>query len=292
MLKLRAGIVELYKKVASAIPTDVEEGLKKAYETETAPGVKDSVGRIINGISVARQSRRPLCLDTGMPFFFVWVPKGLSQQHVRETIIDATRIATKKVPLSPNAVDILSGVNSGDNTGLYFPLIHIEETAKNSLTIDLLLQGSECENLGYTYKLPVQLVSQNGESGECREYVAERNFEGVKQCVLDAVSKTKGRGCPPYTIGVAIGGARDQVAFLSRRQLVGRINVQNPEERLAVLEADILGAVNEFGKKAEGLSRNVTALGVKVAVAHRHPQSYFVDVSFSCWANRKARLIW
>jgi fumarate hydratase subunit alpha len=114
----------------------------------------------------------------------------------------------------------------------------------------------------------------------------------VKSCVLDAVAKTKGRGCPPYTIGIAIGGARDQVAFLSRRQLVGRINVQNPDERLAALEADILRDVNDAGKKLEGLARNVTALGVKVAVAHRHPQSYFVDISFSCWANRKARLIW
>jgi fumarate hydratase, class I len=292
VLKLRDGIVELYKKVSSAIPTDVEEGLKKAYEAETTPEVKDSVGAILREVSAARQGSRPLCLDTGMPFFFVWVPRGLSQLLVREVIIDATRIATKKVPLSPNAVDILTGVNSGDNTGLYFPLIHIEETAKSSLTVDLLLQGSECENLGSTYTLPIQLISRNGESGDAGEFAVERNFEGVKRCVLDAVSKAKGRGCPPYTIGVAIGGARDQVAFLSRRQLVGRINLPNPDEHVAALEADILGAVNEAGKKAAGLTRNVTALGVKVAVAHRHPQCYFVDISFSCWANRKARLIW
>jgi len=292
VLKLRDGIVELYKKVASAIPTDVEEGLRKAYEAETAPNVKESVGMLLREISTARQASRPICLDTGIPFFFVWVPRGLSQEVVREMIIDATRLATKKVPLSPNAVDILSGVNSGDNTGIYFPLIHIEETAKSSLTIDLLLQGSECENLGNTYKLPARLISGNGESGECREFIVERNFEGVKRCVLDAVAKTKGRGCPPYTIGIAIGGARDQVAFLSRRQLVGRINVQNPDERLAALEAEILRDVNEAGKKLQGLSRNVTALGVRIAVAHRHPQSYFVDITFSCWANRKARLIW
>ena len=289
MLKLRAGIVELYKKVASAIPTDVEDALKKAYEAETAPNVKESVGTILKEITTARKMVRPLCLDTGIPFFFVWVPRGLNQLLVRETIIDATRIATKKVPLSPNAVDILTGVNSGDNTGLYFPLIHMEETEKSSLTVDLLLQGSECENLGCTYKLPVRLISGSGESGE---FVAGRDFEGVKKCVLDAVAKTEGRGCPPYTIGVAIGGARDQVAFLSRRQLAGRIDVKHPEERLATLEADILQEVNEAGKKVEGLARNVTALGVKVAVAHRHPQSYFVDISFSCWANRKARLIW
>lgn len=292
MLKLKEGIVELYKKVASAIPSDVEDALKKAFEAETNPHTKESVGRILRGIKSSRIASRPLCLDTGIPFFFVWVPRGLSQQHVREVIVDATRLATKKVPLSPNAVDVLSGVNSGDNTGLYFPLIHIEETDKNSLTIDLMLQGSECENLGSIYKLPTAFNVANGPVSERRELTVERNLEGVKSCVIDAVCKAKGRGCPPYTIGIAIGGARDQVAYLSRRQLCGRIDVPNPDDRLATVEAEIVQEVNEFGRTAEGLSRNVTALGVRVAVAHRHPQSYFVDVSFSCWANRKARLVW
>jgi tartrate/fumarate subfamily iron-sulfur-dependent hydro-lyase alpha chain len=292
VLKLREGIVELYKKVASSIPSDVEEALKKAFAAETAPHIRESLGKILKQVSSSRKALRPLCLDTGIPFFFAWVPRGLSQQHVREVIVEATRIATKKVPLSPNAVDVLSCVNSGDNTGLYFPLIHIEETDKNSLTIDLMLQGSECENLGSIYKLPTSFISNNGGAGDCREIVFERDFEGVKRCVLDAVAKAKGRACPPYTLGIAIGGARDQVAYLSRRQLCGRIDVPNPDERLAALEAEIVREVNEFGKTAEGLSRNVTALGVRVATAHRHPQTYFVDISFSCWANRKARLIW
>jgi tartrate/fumarate subfamily iron-sulfur-dependent hydro-lyase alpha chain len=292
VLKLREGIVELYKKVASSIPSDVEAALKRAYEAETSPQIKDPLGNILKQVSSSRKALRALCLDTGMPFFFVWVPRGLSQQHVREVIVDATRIATKKVPLSPNAVDILSGVNSGDNTGLYFPLIHIEETEKNSLTIDLMLQGSECENLGRLYKLPTSFISHNGGSGECRETFFERNFDGVKRCVIDAVAAAKGLACPPYLIGVAIGGARDQVAYLSRRQLCGRIDVPNPDERLAALEAEIVKEVNDFGRTAEGLNRNVSLLGARVAVAHRHPQSYFVDISFSCWANRKARLIW
>lgn len=292
MLKLREGIVELYKKVASAIPSDVEEALKKAFQIETAPHIRESLGKILREIPSSRTAVRPLCLDTGIPFFFAWVPRGLSQQHVREVIVDATRIATKKVPLSPNAVDVLTGVNSGDNTGFYFPLIHIEETDKNSLTIDLMLQGSECENLGSIYKLPTSFVGDSGEQGERCGTAAERNLEGVKRCVLDAVAKAKGRGCPPYVLGIAVGGARDQVAYLSRRQLCGRINVPNPDERLAALETEIMREVNDFGRTSEGLSRNVTALGVRVATAHRHPQTYFVDVSFSCWANRKGRLIW
>ncbi|HMK55721.1 MAG TPA: fumarate hydratase [Dissulfurispiraceae bacterium] len=290
MLKLREGIVELYKKVASSIPSDVEDALKKAWEAETDAGVRESMTKILKQISASRAALRPLCLDTGIPFFFVWVPRGLSQLQVREDIIEATRIATRKVPLSPNAVDMLSGSNTGDNIGLYFPLIHIEETEKNSLTIDLMLQGSECENLGSQYKLPASFAEGGPEASGIS--VAERDLDGVKRCVLDAVARAKGKGCPPYMLGVAIGGARDQVAYLSRRQLCGRINVSNPDTRLAALEADIKREVNEFGRTAEGLMRNVTAFGVRIAAAHRHPQTCFVDVSFSCWANRKARLIW
>jgi len=290
VLKLREGIVELYKKVASSIPSDVEEALKRAYGAETDPGVRESMNQTLKHISASRAALRPLCLDTGIPFFFVWVPRGLSQLQVREDIIEATRIATKKIPLSPNAVDMISGLNTGDNIGLYFPLIHIEETEKNSLTIDLMLQGSECENLGSQYKLPAAFPDSGADkSGKS---VAARDFDGIKRCVLDAVAKAKGMGCPPYMLGVAVGGARDQVAYLSRRQLCGRINTANPDERLAALETEIIKEVNEFGRTAEGLMRNVTLFGARVAVAHRHPQTCFVDVAFSCWANRKARLIW
>ncbi len=291
MLTLREGIIELYKKVATSIPKDVEEALKAALSKETDPQKKDSLHTLLNIIAVARTSARPVCEDTGFPVFFVKVPKGLSHQHIREVILEATRIATQKIPLRPNAVDSVTGHNSGDNVGEYFPMVYIEEIDGPSLTVELMLRGGKCENLGKTYALPSTLRFGKSAPGD-ENRLAERDLDGVRNCVLDAVCQSSGKGCPPYSIGVAIGGARDQVALLSRMQLMRKINDTNANGTISQLETALLQDINNLGRDLSEFGAATTALGVKITAAHRHPESYFVDVSFSCWAHRRGKLIW
>lgn len=279
MLKLRDGIVELYRKVATSIPPDVEEELKRAHSGEDGPA-KESLAIILENIRTARQSARPVCQDTGIPLFYVRIPKGLSQAAMRDTIREATIAATEKVPLRPNAVDILTDNNSGNNTGTGIPVIYFEETAEDTLRIDLMLKGAGCENAGQTYRLPLE------------ELNAQRDIDGVRRCVLDAVHKAQGRGCPPYTIGVGIGGAKDQVAILAKHQLFRKLPDISEFLEIAELEKRLLGDINRLGIGPVGFGGKTTAIGVKIGINHRHPASYFVDVSVSCWANRRGRLIW
>ncbi|MFA5353602.1 MAG: fumarate hydratase [Thermodesulfovibrionales bacterium] len=281
-LKLRDGIVELYTKVATSLPRDVEDALKAALEGEKSPLAKESLEIILQNISLARRTCRPLCQDTGFPVFYARIPEGLSHRLVRDLILEATRVATDRIPLRPNAIDTVTEKNTGDNVGELFPLIYTEETDRQSLEVDLMLKGGGCENLGQTYKLPMSF-----ETG-----TAERDLEGVRRCVLDAVFKAQGRGCAPYTIGVAIGGAKDQVTYLSKKQLLRRITDRHPSDLIAALEERLVREINGLGIGAAGLGGNTTALGVKIGTGSRHPASYFVDVSFSCWANRRGRLVW
>lgn len=286
LLKLRDGIVELYRKVATSIPNDVEDALKKAYESESNKSAKSALEVILKNISYARTSSRPLCQDTGFPVFYVKTPKGLSHSLITDVINDATRIATKKIPLRANSVDPLTEKNLSDNTGYLFPLIHIDETEEEHFHVELILKGGEPENIGQTYNLPV-LLNIDG-----MEIPAERDFEGIRRCILDAVFQAQGKACPPYYLGVAIGGSKEQTSFLSRRQLMRRINDENPIQELNILEKTVLQDINKIGIGVSGLGGNNTALGLKIALSARHQSSYFVDVSFSCWAMRRGRLIW
>ena len=281
MLKLRDGIVELYRKVATSLPPDVREAMESGLARELEGSIAFSTMSVqIENMKLARETARPVCQDTGVPTFWVKVPVGLSHIEMKKTIIEATRLATEKVPLRPNAVDIITERNSGDNTGTGFPIIYIEETRESSLTVDLMLKGAGCENGGQIYKLPAE------------ELGAQRDLDGVRKCVIDTVQKIQGRGCPPYILGVGIGAAKDQVARLAKEQLMRRLNDVNKTEELSALEARILNDINELGIGAMGLGGKTTALGVKIGVNHRHPASYFVDVSVSCWATRRGRLIW
>jgi fumarate hydratase class I len=281
LLKLRDGIVELYKKVATSLPPDVREAMGSGLAREIEGSVAYSTLAVqMDNMKLARETVRPVCQDTGVPTFWVKVPTGLSHAEMKNTIIEATRLATEKVPLRPNAVDVITDRNSGDNTGLGFPIIYMEETRESSLTIDLMLKGAGCENGGQTYKLPVE------------ELNAQRDLDGVRKCVIDTVWKIQGRGCPPYILGVGIGAAKDQVARLAKEQLMRRLNEVNKVPELAALEARILDEINGLGIGPMGLGGRTTALGVKIGVNHRHPASYFVEVSVSCWATRRGRLIW
>ncbi len=281
MLKLRDGIVELFRKVATSLPPDVEDAIRSALpDAAEGTAAHATLTLMLENIRSARDTARPICQDTGVPVFFLKVPVGLSHIELRNTICEATRIATEKIPLRPNAVDVLSEKNSGDNTGVGFPLIYFEETPGSTLTVDLMLKGGGSENAGQLYKLPIEGLK------------AQRDLDGVRRCVLDTVVQAQGRGCPPYVIGVGIGASKDQVTKLSKVQLMRKLNDVNGIGELAALEARLLGEINELGIGPQGLGGGTTAMGVKVGVNHRHPASYFVDVSVSCWATRRGRLIW
>jgi len=281
LLKLRDGIVELYRKVATSLPPDVREAMEAGLARETEGSHAFSTLAVqIENMKLAGETVRPVCQDTGVPVFWVKVPVGLGHVEMKNTIFEATRLATEKIPLRPNAVDTITDINSGDNTGIGFPVIYMEETRDSSLTIDLMLKGAGCENAGQTYKLPAE------------ELHAQRDLDGVRKCVIDTVQKAQGRGCPPYILGVGLGATKDQVTRLAKEQLLRRLNDVNKSEELAVLETRILNEINELGIGPMGFGGRTTALGVKIGVNHRHPGSYFVDVSVSCWATRRGRLIW
>ncbi len=280
MLKLRDGIIELYKKVAISVPPDVEEAIKKGLSSEEDDRAKDALSNILDTIRKSRQESRPPCADTGIPIFKVKVPRGLSHPEIANTIREATALATRKVPLAPCAVDIVTGENSGDNTGIGFPVVYFEEVQDDTLTIDLMLRAGECEQYGQTYKLPVE------------ELKAGRDLEGVGSCIVDAVKRAAGKGCAPYSVGVGIGGARDQVAVLAVRQLFRKLPDESEHPAVAELERQVLKELNGLGIGPMGGGGKTTALGVKIGVNHRHSDSYLAEVSVACWANRRGRLIW
>jgi fumarate hydratase class I len=158
--------------------------------------------------------------------------------------------------------------------------MYFEETTGKDIIIDLMLKGSGSENVGKLYKLPMA------------ELGAERDLDGVRKCVLDAVYKAQGKGCPPYIVGVGIGAAKDQVTRLAKEQLLRALADKNKHSVLSDLENRLLHDINKLGIGPLGLGGKTKVLGVKAGVNHRHPASYFVDVSIACWADRRARLRW
>ncbi|MFH0862934.1 MAG: fumarate hydratase [Candidatus Altiarchaeota archaeon] len=274
---MRELIGGLLRRCATGLPKDVQSALETAYRRERGTG-KDIIETLLENIKAARRLSRPMCQDTGTPIFYVTSPKAYDRENIRMEILAAVRDATRTVPLRPNAVDPVTGANSGDNTGIGFPVIHFGEWGRKKVRIELMLKGGGSENMTQLYRLPDAPLK------------AGRDMDGVARCVLDAVHKAQGRGCPPYVVGVGIGGLADETLTLSKRQLMRTLSDRNPDQRLAGLEKKLLDDINSLGIGPMGLGGKTTALAVKAGKMHRAPASYFVAVSFMCWACRRGRI--
>ena len=128
MRDLTEKIMELVRLAATDLPPDVEASLRQAVERE-APGsaARGALETILKNVALARQNSTPICQDTGTPIFYVYYPEGWSTRRLRDQIRSAVAKATERSYLRPNAVDALSGKNSGNNLGDdHFPTIHFE----------------------------------------------------------------------------------------------------------------------------------------------------------------------
>jgi len=282
MQDLTEPILELVRLAATDLPPDVEKSLRIAVEQEE-PGsaARSALETILKNVEISRANSTPICQDTGTPIFYVHYPEGWSTRKLRAQIESAVATATQKAYLRPNSVDSLSGKNTGDNLGgAHFPTIHFEEIDGDALTIDLMLKGGGCENVGAQYSLPDSKIG------------AGRDLAGVRKVALDAVHQAQGYGCAPGILGVAIGGDRGSSYLASKETLFRKLDEPSPNPELAALEERLTGEANQLGIGPMGFGGKTTVLGTKITSLNRLPASYFVTVSYMCWAYRRRRMTW
>jgi len=75
--------------------------------------------------------------------------------------------------------------------------------------------------------------------------------------------------CPPFIVGVGIGGNFELSCLLSKKALCRGINEKNSEPFYAELETDLLSRINSLGIGPQGLGGNTTALACLVETAYR-----------------------
>jgi fumarate hydratase class I len=201
-------------------------------------------------------------------------------RKLRQQIEAAVVAATQRSYLRPNSVDSLTEKNTGNNLGdAHFPTIHFEEVEGDTLTIELMLKGGGCENVGAQYSLPDNRLG------------AGRDLAGVRKVVLDAVHKAQGQGCAPGILGVAIGGDRGAGYLASKEVLYQQMGQPNPDPKLAEMEARLTDEANQLGIGPMGFGGKTTVLDTKITGLHRLPASYFVTISYMCWAYRRRKMV-
>jgi len=274
-------IINLLSKAEIELPEDVINALKRAEASEESPVAKFQLQAILKNIELAEKHSIPMCQDTGIIIFFIDLGTEFNagfdlEAAVREAVI----LATKEIPLRPNAVNPLTRENSGNNTGPGIPDIHWKIVPGNQLKVTFAPKGAGSENMSALRMFnPTEIGN-------------------IKNFVLETVLNAEGMPCPPLVLGVGIGGSFDAAARLAKEALLeplscpeGSIGKGFGKDTEKTLGKEILEAVNSLGIGCMGLGGSTTALAVNVKIAHCHTASLPVAVNIQCWANRHASIV-
>lgn len=276
MKNLKENLIELIRRTSAELPRDVVNALREGVEKEeSGTNARYALDVIQKNIVLAMEKSQPLCQDTGSILFYVKVPAGFDQLAFEEAAREAVAESTAQGYLRQNSVDSITGANTGNNLGPGSPAFHFEQRKNPEADVRLILKGGGCENMGVQYSLPDGRIQ------------ADRDLDGVRKCILDAVLQAQGKGCGPGILGVGVGGDRATGYAHSKEQLLRALDDRNPDPVLAQLEEEMVEKGNDLGIGPMGFGGKTTVLGVKIGVLNRLPASYFVSVSYMCWAFRR-----
>jgi tartrate/fumarate subfamily iron-sulfur-dependent hydro-lyase alpha chain len=265
---------ELYIRALKQLPPDIKQGFDRLASHESDAGAKRMLGTMIRNIAVAEDTDNLLCQDTGIPIYNVWIGRGVEVDGLalKAAIRRGCERATREHPLRSSVVHPLTRVNERNNCGRGVPVIHIDFSEDEALSIEMIPKGSGSENNSWL-----------------RMAVPAEGVDAVKTFVIDCVLDAGGKTCPPTIVGVGVGGTADLCVHLAKVAATRPLGSRCADPEGAKLEAELGQAVNMLGVGPQGLGGDSTAFAVHVETAATHITMNPVAVNMQCHSARRAR---
>ncbi|MFH1771872.1 MAG: fumarate hydratase [Candidatus Omnitrophota bacterium] len=264
-------IDKLVETASFSLRPDVAALLKNAYSKEPNLRAKKALGWIIDNSKEAKNNHIALCQDTGFPVLFIDAGKdAIINQRLISALTSSVAKAYQKLYLRPSIVHPLARKNPSYKGVTY----HIDFSSRiKGFKITLFPKGFGSEN-----KSRLKMFSPTA------------SLDAIEDFVVDSVSKAGPESCPPFVVGVGIGGTSDSALLLAKKSLLGRLNKENSDKVLNKMEQRLLKRINALKIGPMGLGGKCSALAVKIKTAPTHIAGLPAAVNISCHALRSASL--
>lgn len=253
---------------------DIMAALKGSLEREESETGRSILKELIENAEVAKESEVPMCQDTGMAVVFVDIGQDVHivGGSLGKAINEGVRRGYNSGYLRKSVVeDPIFRKNTGDNTPA---VIHYNIIDGSYMRINIAPKGFGSENMS-SLKM---LKPSDG-------------IDGIKEFVINTVSKAGPNPCPPVIIGVGIGGTMEKAAYLSKKALLRPVNEGSGAEYIKNLEIELLEEINKLGIGPAGLGGRITALAVNIETYPTHIAGLPVAVNISCHATRHSEAV-
>jgi fumarate hydratase subunit alpha len=265
-------------KTAYELGADILSALQRTAKKETNALAVKILRQLIENANLAAAEQIPLCQDTGLAVIFV--------EQGCEVAIDCP---VGKKPADAINAGVAAGYERGrlrksvvaeplkqrKNTGTNTPaVIHWSVVPGDKLKITFMAKGGGCEN-----------------KSAFRMFRPTAGADEIIDWVVDVVKNAGADACPPFVVGIGIGGNFEMSCLLSKKAIVRSIDQANPDSFYAGLEADLLSRINRLDIGPQGLGGDTTALAVLIETAPCHIASLPVAVNIECHSHRHGEII-
>ena len=274
-VQITKAVMELVKRANFSLPKDVLFALRKAFKCEKNRRAKTILRAILDNAAYAQKESLAICQDTGMPVVFVQLGQNLKiSGNLKAAINSGIAAGYKKYSLRNSVCrDPLLRGKSG-----FFPgILHLDIVAGNKIKLTLLPKGFGCEN-----------------KSQLKMFKPTARVEEIKKFIIETVKSAGADACPPYVIGIGIGGTADYASLLAKKALLKKIKLQrglSPKGTVPGLEQELLFEINNLNIGSMGLGGKTTALAVNILTYPTHIAGLPVAVNISCHALRYASVI-
>ncbi|MEI8175282.1 MAG: fumarate hydratase [Candidatus Omnitrophota bacterium] len=272
--KISETVRDLCIEANTVLRGDVLEALTRAARRERSTKARGILKILIENAAAARRQRLAICQDTGVACVYAEIGQDvhIAGGDLEKAINEGVRLGYRQGYFRDSIVDPLTRKNTGDNTPA---VIHTRIAAGGKVRLTVIPKGFGCEN-----KNQVKMFRPTAARGEVIDFIVEV----VRVAGPDA--------CPPFVIGVGIGGTMEKAVELSKEALLKKVTGQKQKNKsvnqMRLLEKELLRRINKLGIGPSGLGGETTALAVNVLTHPTHIAGLPVAVSIGCHAMRSA----
>ena len=271
--KIAETVEQLCIAACYELPEDVLTVLEKAARAESNPAAVKILNQLIENARIAETERIPLCQDTGLAVVFIEQGTDTAIKTPQgKTLFDAVNAGVaagyEKGFLRKSVV--AEPLNNRKNTGSNTPaVIHHSIVPGDKLKISVMAKGGGCEN-----KSQFKMFKPTADRSEIIDWI------------VDVVKDAGADACPPFIIGIGIGGNFELSCLMSKKALLQKLSTKHTDRFYANLEEDLLSAINSLDLGPQGLGGDTTALACLIETGPCHIASLPVAVNLECHSHR------
>lgn len=266
---VRDRVRELCISANHELRRDHLEAIQRALRQERSPIGQEVLCRLLENAEVSRTDQVAFCQDTGYAIVFLDVGQdvrfvgGDINRAIDEGVAEGYRQGFLRASLVRSPVDRR---NTGDNTPA---LVYVDLVPGDGVRLTLLIKGAGCDNMS-----------------ALRMLTPAQGLSAMKEFVVETIERAGPSASPPLTVGIGLGGTFERAALLSKRALTRRSGEPNPDPEIAVLEQELLEAINATGIGPAGFGGTVSAFAVNIETFPTHIAAFPVAINLDCHSHR------